>query len=114
MGNTESSQSTSTQEPLPLEDPKVMETAPTKAGGDLELGSTVKYQNVKSDIKNENRPPQDITWSNINFKAGDKKILKNCFGNVPAGKVCAIMGPSGAGKSSLLNVLAGRSGDWYC
>lgn len=31
---------------------------------------------------------------------------------MPSGKVAAIMGPSGAGKSSLLNVLAGRSGDW--
>lgn len=55
------------------------------------------------------RASQDISWSDVNFKAGDKSILTNCYGSVPAGKVCAIMGPSGAGKSSLLNVLAGRS-----
>jgi ABC-type multidrug transport system ATPase subunit len=51
----------------------------------------------------------DISWADVNFKVGDKSILTDCYGSVPAGSVCAIMGPSGAGKSSLLNVLAGRS-----
>ena len=53
---------------------------------------------------------QDLKWINLNFQVGDKKILSDCWGHVPAGKTCAIMGASGAGKSSLLNVLAGRSG----
>jgi ABC-type multidrug transport system ATPase subunit len=52
---------------------------------------------------------QDIIWSKVNFKVGEKDILQDCYGSVPAGKVAAILGPSGAGKSSLLNVLAGRS-----
>ncbi len=51
----------------------------------------------------------DFSWTNVNFSVGNKKILTECWGKVPSGKVCAIMGPSGAGKSSLLNVLAGRS-----
>jgi len=57
---------------------------------------------------------QDIRWNGIEFSLGDKdkpkkNILVDCWGDVKAGEVCAIMGPSGAGKSSLLNVLAGRS-----
>jgi hypothetical protein len=58
----------------------------------------------------KHKAPQDISWCDISFKVGEKVILKDCYGSVPAGKTCAIMGPSGAGKSSLLNVLAGRSG----
>ena len=56
------------------------------------------------------KSPKDLKWINLNFQVGDKKILSDCWGHVPAGKTCAIMGASGAGKSSLLNVLAGRSG----
>lgn len=53
--------------------------------------------------------PRDIEWNSVNFKVGKTTILRDCWGNVKAGEVCAMMGPSGAGKSSLLNVLAGRS-----
>eukprot|EP00604_Paraphysomonas_vestita_P002661 CAMPEP_0174819530 /NCGR_PEP_ID=MMETSP1107-20130205/2821_1 /TAXON_ID=36770 /ORGANISM="Paraphysomonas vestita, Strain GFlagA" /LENGTH=196 /DNA_ID=CAMNT_0016033205 /DNA_START=47 /DNA_END=634 /DNA_ORIENTATION=+ len=56
------------------------------------------------------RPGKDLAWNNINFIVNKKtQVLNNCWGEVPHGKVCAILGPSGAGKSSLLNVLAGRS-----
>ena len=48
-------------------------------------------------FNSEKNNPQDIIWSNITFRVGDKVILDNCYGNVPSGKVCAIMGPSGAG-----------------
>ena len=37
----------------------------------------------------------DISWSNVNFKIGNKLILDNVYGKVNAGEVCAIMGPSG-------------------
>jgi len=50
-----------------------------------------------------------LEWNNVCYKVQDKTILKDCWGKVRNGEVCAIMGPSGAGKSSLLNVLAGRS-----
>lgn len=56
---------------------------------------------------------KDFKWNAVNFtvdqKTGKKCILKDCWGHVPSGRLCAIMGPSGSGKSSLLNVLAGRS-----
>lgn len=50
-----------------------------------------------------------LSWENVNFRVGSKKILDGVAGSVVGGSVCAILGPSGAGKSSLLNVLAGRS-----
>ena len=37
----------------------------------------------------------DIAWSGVNFKVGEKVILDNCYGSVPAGTVCAVLGPSG-------------------
>jgi ABC-type multidrug transport system ATPase subunit len=69
--------------------------------GDLEtVGITKSVSNVHG---------QDLSWSHVNFTVKSTNVLTDCWGYVPAGKVCAIMGPSGAGKSSLLNVLAGRS-----
>ncbi len=59
--------------------------------------------------KSSKKTATDLTWTNVNYNVGTKKILSDCWGKVEAGTVCAIMGPSGAGKSSLLNVLAGRS-----
>ena len=35
----------------------------------------------------------DIVWSKVSYKVGKKVILDNCYGSVPAGKVCAILGP---------------------
>lgn len=42
-------------------------------------------------------------------KTGHVKLLDDVWGEVPKGKICAIMGPSGAGKTSLLNILSGRA-----
>jgi ABC-type multidrug transport system ATPase subunit len=77
------------------------------ATNDVEAGKV--YELVEAQGIRKEKVSPDMTWVNVNFKAKSKNILTNCWGNVPAGKVCAIMGPSGAGKSSLLNVLAGRS-----
>ena len=81
---------------------------------DVELGSgspMSNRQSVSSFMKQ--REPKDFTWNTVNFTVnqagGTKSILKDCWGNVPSGNLCAVMGPSGSGKSSLLNVLAGRS-----
>jgi len=76
-----------------------------KSGGDIE--SSVRPSTAPE------KPPSNISWSDLQFTAktakGDLKILDNVWGTVQSGEVCCIMGSSGAGKSSLLNVLAGRS-----
>jgi hypothetical protein len=38
---------------------------------------------------------KDLKWRDIDFKVGDKQILKDCWGHVPTGQICAIMGGSG-------------------
>eukprot|EP00300_Choanocystis_sp_HF-7_P020304 c20562_g1_i1.p1 GENE.c20562_g1_i1~~c20562_g1_i1.p1 ORF type:complete len:617 (+),score=147.92 c20562_g1_i1:63-1853(+) len=57
----------------------------------------------------------ELQWTNIHYavklKDGEKVILNNVNGLLPAGSVTCILGPSGAGKSSLLNTLAGRVRD---
>jgi ABC-type multidrug transport system ATPase subunit len=73
---------------------------------DIELGNGKSGYDIVPDGSHESH---DISWADVNFKVGEKTILTDCYGSVPAGSVCAIMGPSGSGKSSLLNVLAGRS-----
>lgn len=73
--------------------------------------ASVKGYEVLAQSMKTPKKSQDISWSQVNFTANGAKILTDCWGHVPGGKTCAIMGPSGAGKSSLLNVLAGRSGD---
>lgn len=52
---------------------------------------------------------RDLVWSGVSFRVGEKQILQDCWGHVPAGKVCAIIGTSGSGKTTMLNILAGRS-----
>jgi ABC-type multidrug transport system ATPase subunit len=51
---------------------------------------------------------QDITWSDVCFKIGEKDILKGCWGIAKAKQITGLMGPSGSGKTSLLNLLSGR------
>ena len=66
--------------------------------GDIEAQG---YKTVQVSVSSkEKKVPQDLKWSHVNFSVanGSKKILTDCWGEVPAGKVCAIMGPSGAGK----------------
>ncbi len=50
------------------------------ARNDVEAGKTyemVEAQNVRTE-----KVSPDMTWVNVNFKAGTKSILSNCWGNV--------------------------------
>lgn len=50
------------------------------------------------------RPGRDLAWSGINFIVNKNvQVLNNCWGNVPHGKVCAILGPSGNIHSHQIN-----------
>jgi hypothetical protein len=43
----------------------------------------VSYDLVESQTtKKELHGSKDITWVNVNFKAGDNEILSKCWGNV--------------------------------
>ncbi|KAL3778439.1 hypothetical protein HJC23_007660 [Cyclotella cryptica] len=54
------------------------------------------------------REGNTFMWQDINMTLGERKILRNVWGELHPGKITAIMGISGAGKSSLLRVLSGR------
>lgn len=48
-----------------------------------------------------------ISWKNINYTVGTKKLINNASGFISSG-LTALMGESGAGKTTLLNVLSQR------
>ncbi|CAD7928040.1 unnamed protein product [Amoebophrya sp. A120] len=99
--------------------------------GDLEgvrgTGRQDDEQTLRSDITSPSQAPRyaaedyqeaitkpgklGLEWRNLTFTVnGNKNILKNCYGKLYPGQVCALIGPSGAGKSTLMNLLAGRQG----
>lgn len=49
-----------------------------------------------------------ISWKNINYTIGDKKLINDASGYISSG-LTALMGESGAGKTTLLNVLSQRT-----
>ena len=48
------------------------------ATGDVEVGKS--YEMVET--RDSDKPSPDMTWVNVNFKAGNKSILSSCWGNV--------------------------------
>jgi len=50
-------------------------------------------------------PDSDISFKNVSFAYGEKKVLDNLIFTIPKGKVTAIVGPSGSGKTTIFNLL---------
>ncbi len=71
--------------------------------GDNKSASSPNPKSTTGNVK------KNVSWKNVNFSINGHHILKDVYGEVHSGEICAIMGPSGSGKTSLLNVLAGRS-----
>ena len=64
----------------------------------IDIENQLKMNKSPYQSKSKRVTPQNLQWTNITFNVGKIKILTDCWGEVPAGTVCAIMGPSGAGK----------------
>ena len=55
---------------------------------EVELGVAREENLVRSPSKSKQ---QDLKWSGVNFRVKDKRILENCWGYLPNGKLMAIM-----------------------
>lgn len=70
--------------------------------------SKASYGSIVSDKDCVDIIFEDITYTvSLGFRKGQKEILHEVNGRLPAKQLIALMGPSGAGKSTLLNVLSG-------
>lgn len=49
-----------------------------------------------------------IHFEDINLNIGKAHILRSVSGQIPKGKITALIGPNGSGKSTLLSVLSGH------
>lgn len=60
------------------------------------------------DIDGQDLAPQDtsITFENVSFSYGERKILDHVSLEIPAGSTTAVVGPSGGGKTTLCNLTA--------
>jgi ABC-type multidrug transport system fused ATPase/permease subunit len=59
---------------------------------------TVVTDKSSGDIEFGKAAGPNLSWENVSFEVGGKKILDNVSGSVTGGSVVAILGPSGAGK----------------
>ncbi len=49
-----------------------------------------------------------IFMDNIAFSYGDRDVIKNFTGQIPEGKITAVLGPNGSGKSTLFQLMTGQ------
>ncbi len=88
---------------IPTSDSKIKDIESNAIGIAPAIGGKKRYDQIIQTLQSEkaNKTSRDIKWNNINYSVegpnGKIPILTNCWGSIPAGKVCAIMGPSGAG-----------------
>ena len=50
-------------------------------------------------------PDESVTFENVDFSYGEKKVFENLSCVIPAHRVTAIIGPNGTGKSTLFKLL---------
>ncbi|GAA0785735.1 ABC transporter ATP-binding protein [Hathewaya limosa] len=71
-----------------------------------------KLDNIKSvqfideNGLNINVESYDITFNNVSFAYGNKKVLHDISFDIPQNTTTAIVGPSGSGKSTICNLIA--------
>lgn len=60
------------------------------------------------DIDGKDLVPQDasVSFENVSFSYGERKILDHISLQIPAGSTTAVVGPSGGGKTTLCNLIA--------
>jgi len=71
----------------------------------LELIDTKPELNNKPSAIALDHFEHSLTFENISFNYGDKKVLNNINLTIPKGKTVALVGPSGGGKSTLMDLI---------
>jgi ABC-type multidrug transport system ATPase subunit/ABC-type multidrug transport system permease subunit len=71
-------------------------------------GSDPSSKLEESTAEAQLRRGTSLSWKNLEYRVGERRILAAINGFIRPGMLLALMGPSGAGKSTLLDVLALR------
>jgi len=71
----------------------------------LDLIDTKPALTNQPDARNLNQFESELTFENVAFNYGDKKILKKINLTVKKGTTVALVGPSGGGKSTLMDLI---------
>ena len=77
------------------------------------LGASIDKTNAiddtpTMDVDGEELAPRDasVSFEDVTFSYGERKILEHVSLTVPAGSTTAVVGPSGGGKTTLCNLIA--------
>jgi subfamily B ATP-binding cassette protein MsbA len=95
-----------------LQPTKAMAGAITQFQRGIASGDRVfEIIDIQPEIKNKPEAQRletfnsDISFKNVTFSYGDKKVLDNISFTIQKGKTVALVGPSGGGKSTLVNLI---------
>ncbi|KAI8335799.1 hypothetical protein BC941DRAFT_429414 [Chlamydoabsidia padenii] len=72
------------------------------------FGAQIRLADDDEDVRAylSDQQPVQLTFENICYNIGGKRVLSDVTGYTEPGQLMAVMGPSGAGKSTLLDILA--------